>query len=66
MKIKDLKNGQEVMVKPKGFKNYYPMNISRTTTGFTISNYSAGKIGGHEFIYKVDTQKQLDDLDIIF
>lgn len=66
MRIEDLTTAKEVLVRPKGFKNHYPMTVKRTLTGFTISNYSEGKIGGHEFLYKVDTQEQLDKLDISF
>lgn len=65
MKIQDLKNRKTVMIKPKGLINHIKMEVTETPTGFTISNYSNKKKEALEFLFIVDSQQDLFNLDII-
>ena len=65
MNYSDLKNKKTVMIKPKGLINYRKMQVTKTSDGFTISNYGGQKIAGHEFLFYVDNQEKLDLLDVL-
>jgi len=65
MKLEDLKNKKTVMIKPKGLINHRKMWVTETQKGFTISNFGKVKIAGNEYLYEINTQEDLDALDII-
>jgi len=65
MKLEDLKNKKTVMIKPQGLINHREMEVTLTKTGFTISNYGNSKIAGHEYLFVVNSQEDLDSLDIL-
>ncbi len=65
MNLQDLNNKKTVMIKPKGLINYREMEVTPTQKGFTISNYGNKKIEGNEYLYEVNTQEELEALDIM-
>ena len=61
-----LKNYKEILVKPKGFANYYPMDVTPIDDGFTISNFETkpmARLSEHEHLFIINNQKDLDKLD---
>lgn len=68
MDFSDLKKYKEILVKPKGFSNYYPMDVTQTENGFTVSNFEVKpirRLTEHEHLFIVNNQEDLDKLDCI-
>lgn len=67
MKLDQLAKRKNVFIKLKTSVSYRKMSVTKSMidSSFTISNFGGEKIDGHEYLIRVNTQQDLDALDIM-